>query len=89
MAMFRTPLLFILAVVAGIASTNASSATAPAGASRAATTPAQDKSPLMSRDEVIRILANNRKIVSPHGIDEMVKVRVGGDRKSTRLNSVT
>lgn len=78
MAMFRTYLLFILAVVVGTASTSASSATAPAGASSVATAPAQDKSPPMSRDEVIRILANNRKIVSPHGIEEMVKVRIGG-----------
>ena len=33
---------------------------------------------MMSRDEVVRILASNRKIVSPQGVDEMVKVRIGG-----------
>ncbi|MFC5742093.1 alpha/beta fold hydrolase [Dyella tabacisoli] len=32
----------------------------------------------MSRDEVTRILAGNRQIVSPRGIDETVKVRIGG-----------
>jgi pimeloyl-ACP methyl ester carboxylesterase len=77
--MFRTTILsFMLALAVGMAAIHVSSAATPAGASSAATTPAQDKSPLMSRDEITRILASNRKIVSPDGIDEMVKVRIGG-----------
>jgi pimeloyl-ACP methyl ester carboxylesterase len=33
---------------------------------------------MLSREEVTRILASNRKIVSSHGIDETIKVRIGG-----------
>ncbi|MBM7131243.1 alpha/beta hydrolase [Dyella mobilis] len=53
------------------------SATAPAGASSTAAS-AQSKTPMMSRDDVTRILDSNRKIVSPQGIDEKIKVRIGG-----------
>ncbi|MBB6187703.1 pimeloyl-ACP methyl ester carboxylesterase [Rhodanobacter sp. MP7CTX1] len=78
MTMFRTHFLFILAVAAGMTTANISFATAPAGVSSTATTSTQDKSPMMSRDDVTRILESNRKIVSPQGIDEMIKVRIGG-----------
>ena len=78
MTIFRTHFLFILAVAVGMATANISFATAPAGASSTAATSTQDKSPMMSRDEVVRILASNRKIVSPQGVDEMIKVRING-----------
>lgn len=32
----------------------------------------------LSRDEVIRILAESRRIVAPHGIESLVKVPIGG-----------
>ncbi|MFK2899275.1 alpha/beta hydrolase [Dyella jejuensis] len=54
------------------------SAAAPADVSRAAAAPARDKASSMSRDEVTRILDDNRKIVSPNGIDDMVQVRING-----------
>lgn len=69
--MFRTSLFFTLALVMGIAATEAASADA-------APTPVQGKSASMSRDEVTRILDSNRKIVSPQGIDEKIKLRIGG-----------
>jgi pimeloyl-ACP methyl ester carboxylesterase len=78
LTMFRTHFLFMLAVIVGMAAANVSFATAPAGASSTASTPTQDKSPMMSRDEVTRILQSNRKIVSPGGVDEMIKVRING-----------
>ena len=40
-------------------------------------TQAPDKSS-MSRDEVIKIIADNRKIVSPNGIEALVKVPING-----------
>ncbi|TCI07464.1 alpha/beta hydrolase [Dyella soli] len=62
--------LFTLALTAAMAATGASADTAAA--------PAQGQTAMMSRDEVTRILESNRKIVSPNGIDEMTKVRIGG-----------
>jgi pimeloyl-ACP methyl ester carboxylesterase len=80
MMMFRKASFLLLTIVLGMAATDAFSAKAPAVASSAAAaaTSTQDKSPTMSRNDVTRILANIRKIVSPHGIDEMIKVRIGG-----------
>jgi pimeloyl-ACP methyl ester carboxylesterase len=69
--MFRTSLFFTLALIMGIAATDAASADA-------APAQVQGKPALMSRDEVTRILDSNRKIVSPQGIDEKIKVRIGG-----------
>ncbi|WP_266172224.1 alpha/beta fold hydrolase [Dyella subtropica] len=43
-----------------------------------ASTSAKDASSSLSRDEVARIIANTRKIVSPQGVEELVKVRIGG-----------
>jgi pimeloyl-ACP methyl ester carboxylesterase len=37
-----------------------------------------DKPHMMSRDEVTAIVDNTRKIVSPNGVDERIKVRIGG-----------
>lgn len=77
MSMFRTHVLFTLALAVGIAVAGAAFATAPAGASSTAA-PVPGKSPMMSRDEVTRILASNRRIVSPDGIDEKIKVHING-----------
>jgi pimeloyl-ACP methyl ester carboxylesterase len=71
--MFRIPLVLLLALMAGVSA--AAPATDPAGAS-SATPPA--KPVLMSREDVTRILDSNRKINTPQGIDEVVKVRIGG-----------
>lgn len=49
---------------------------APAAASSAAASAA--KPGMMSRDEVTRTIDNTRKIVSPNGIDERVKLHIGG-----------
>ncbi|MHA6204959.1 alpha/beta fold hydrolase [Dyella soli] len=70
MSKFRMSFLFTLALTAAMAATGASADTAAA--------PAQGQTAMMSRDEVTRILESNRKIVSPNGIDEMTKVRIGG-----------
>lgn len=75
--MFRLHLLCLVALLTGVVSTNARSATAPVSASSSAASP-QSKSPSMTRDEVTRTLESNRKIVSPQGVDEMLKVRIGG-----------
>jgi pimeloyl-ACP methyl ester carboxylesterase len=39
---------------------------------------APDKSVKMSREEVTRIIANSRRIVSPNGVEELVKVPING-----------
>lgn len=76
MSMFRTPFLFMLALTVGMTAAGAACAAAPGASSMAA--PVPGKSPMMSRDEVTRILASNRRIVSPDGIDEKIKVHING-----------
>lgn len=39
---------------------------------------APDKSTKMSREEVTRIIANSRRIVSPNGVEQLVKVPING-----------
>jgi len=78
LATSRTSLLFALTWVLGIGAAGVSSAAVSADVASTAAAPVQAKSSLMSRDEVTRILDSNRKIVSPQGIDESVKVRIGG-----------
>jgi pimeloyl-ACP methyl ester carboxylesterase len=73
----RSFLAVMLALTAPVTATHA--ATAPtASASTAAIAAASPASPPMSRDKVVSILANNRRIVSPNGIDETIKLRIGG-----------
>lgn len=73
----RSFLAVMLALTAPVTATHA--ATAPtASASTAAIAAASPASPPMSRDKVVSILANNRRIVSPSGIDETIKLRIGG-----------
>jgi pimeloyl-ACP methyl ester carboxylesterase len=69
MSILRTACSCFLLWVLGTAVTNTSSAQQTAATSSA---------PPMAREEVTRILANNRKIVSPDGIEELAKVRIGG-----------
>lgn len=78
MNLFRTPFLFMLALAVGMTAAGIACAASPAAASGTASAPAQGKSQMMSRDKVIRILANNRRIVSPNGIDETIKLRING-----------
>jgi pimeloyl-ACP methyl ester carboxylesterase len=73
--MFRIPLVLLLTLTVGMA---AASATEPAAATSAAASSTQGKPTLMSREDVTRILESNRKIVTPQGVDEMIKVRIGG-----------
>ena len=40
--------------------------------------PSGDASRMMSRDEVTGIIDNTRRIVSPNGVDERIKLRIGG-----------
>jgi pimeloyl-ACP methyl ester carboxylesterase len=72
---FRRSVLFALAMAVGTVVPGISAVAAPVDASTATT---DDKSAQMSRDEVTRILDSNRKIVTPHGVDERIKVRIGG-----------
>jgi pimeloyl-ACP methyl ester carboxylesterase len=74
LSMFRVPVFCLFALMTGSVSLAAVAATAPPGS----TAPVQSKPTMMSRDEVTRILDSNRKIVSPQGVDEMLKVRIGG-----------
>lgn len=68
MKTFRFIFLFLLATLV----------LSPARALPAASVKPAEKPQLMSRDEVTRIIDNTRKIVSPNGIDERVKLRIGG-----------
>ncbi|WP_254063431.1 alpha/beta hydrolase [Rhodanobacter sp. L36] len=54
-----------------VAANDVALAKAPAAA-------AAEKPHMMSRDEVTAIVDNARKIVSPNGVDERIKVRIGG-----------
>lgn len=54
-------------------------AAALAAAGAASATPAeQDAAHWMTRAQVTGVIAANQKIVSPNGIEEQVKVRIGG-----------
>jgi pimeloyl-ACP methyl ester carboxylesterase len=50
----------------------------PAAASSAASPTPAIKPRMISRDEVTRIIDNSRRIVSPLGVDERIKLRIGG-----------
>ena len=63
-------LLFAAVVVVG-------HAFAPAAMADEAGAPAKDKS-MMSRDQVTRILDSNRMISTPQGVNEQIKLRIGG-----------
>ena len=79
MTTLRTTCFCMLIGVFGVVATGTMSTEAPTASSSAATAAsAKDKSPPMSRDDVIKIIANSRKIVSPNGVEELVKVRIGG-----------
>lgn len=75
MTTLRTSALFMLALAVGVTAPRAFADAAPQATQGA---PAPDKSQLMSRDEVTRILASNRKITTSQGIEETIKVRING-----------
>lgn len=77
MSSFRTSLLCMFTLTVGLSALHARAATEPASAS-STTTVAANPSPALSRDAVTRILASNRQIVSPNGIEETIKVRING-----------
>lgn len=77
MSPFRTSLLCMFALTVGLSAAHARAAAAPASAS-STTAIAVAPSPALSRDAVARILDSNRQIVSPNGVDEMIKVRING-----------
>lgn len=44
----------------------------------ASTAAKPDKLTTMTREQVTKIIANTRRIVSPHGVEELTKLRIGG-----------
>src|SRR3546814_16278941 len=71
MSTFRTAFFCVVTVVLGVMVRDASSTQAPAASSSTAPR-------MISRDEVTRIIDNTRRIVSPNGVDERIKLRIGG-----------
>lgn len=71
MSTFRTAFFCVVTVVLGVMVRDASSTQAPAASSSTAPR-------MISRDEVTRIIDNTRRIVSPEGVDERIKLRIGG-----------
>jgi pimeloyl-ACP methyl ester carboxylesterase len=53
-------------------------AVSPVLAASGATDRAPAKTQAMTRDEVVGIIADNRRVVSPNGIEQQVKLRIGG-----------
>ena len=64
----------------GIACLIAAAVTAPLWAASAAHADAapQGKAQTMTRDDVTKIIANSRRIVTPNGVEELVKVPING-----------
>ncbi|WP_426700698.1 alpha/beta fold hydrolase [Rhodanobacter sp. Col0626] len=67
----------MVTVVLGTMARDASS-TQAAASSRPATAPSSTAPRMIARDEVTRIIDNTHKIVSPNGVDERIKLRIGG-----------
>jgi pimeloyl-ACP methyl ester carboxylesterase len=67
----------LLAILSSMVAARAAPSGPAAASSAASPTPAI-KPRMMSRDEVTRILDNSRRIVSPLGVDEHIKLRIGG-----------
>jgi pimeloyl-ACP methyl ester carboxylesterase len=78
MSTFRTVFCCLAAVALGVAMRDASSAPLAAASSAPASSSSGAAPRMMSRDEVTRIIDNTRKIVSPNGVDERLKLRIGG-----------
>jgi len=57
---------------------DASSAQAPATSSGSPATASSTAPRMIARDEITRIIDNTRRIVSPNGVDERIKLRIGG-----------
>ncbi len=77
MSMLRTLFLLVAVVVLGMTWHDAS-ATQSTAASSAAPASSEDAPGMISRAEVTRIIDNTRQIVSPNGVDEHIKLRIGG-----------
>jgi len=78
MSTFRTAFFCVVAVALGTAMRDASSAPLSTASSAPAASSSSTAPRMMSRDEVVRIIDNTRKIVSPNGVDERIKLRIGG-----------
>jgi pimeloyl-ACP methyl ester carboxylesterase len=76
--MFRTVFLLVAMAVLGTPWRAASAAQATAASSAAPAAASDDAAGMISRAEVTRIIDNTRRIVSPNGVDERVKLRIGG-----------
>lgn len=69
MSTFRTTLVFLFTLATGMAA--ASSIHAEQAA-------AQDQTPRLTREQVTRILDSNRMIMPSQGVNEQIKLRIGG-----------
>lgn len=68
MSTFRTTLVFMLTLATGIAATSIHAEDASA----------QGKPSMLTREQVTRILDSNRMISTPQGVNEQIKLRIGG-----------
>jgi pimeloyl-ACP methyl ester carboxylesterase len=78
MSMYRTAFLLVAMAVLGTPWRAASAAQATAASSAAPAAASDDAAGMISRAAVTRIIDNTRRIVSPNGVDERVKLRIGG-----------
>lgn len=78
MSMFRTAFLLVAMAVLGTPWRDALAVQATAASSAVPAAASDDAAGMISRAEVARIIDNTRRIVSPNGVDERIKLRIGG-----------
>jgi pimeloyl-ACP methyl ester carboxylesterase len=78
MNIFRTAFLLVAMAVLGTPWRDASAAQATAASSAATAASSDAAAGMIPRAEVARIIDNTRRIVSPNGVDERIKLRIGG-----------
>jgi pimeloyl-ACP methyl ester carboxylesterase len=78
MSMLRTLFLLVAVVVLSMTWRDASATQSTAASSAAPAASSDDAAGMISRAEVARIIDNTRRIVSPNGVDERIKLRIGG-----------
>jgi pimeloyl-ACP methyl ester carboxylesterase len=78
MSMFRTVFLLVAMAVLGTPLRAASADQETSASSPAQAAASDDAAGMISRAAVTRIIDNTRRIVSPNGVDERVKLRIGG-----------
>ncbi|EIL90145.1 alpha/beta fold hydrolase [Rhodanobacter spathiphylli] len=78
MSMFRTAFLLLAMAALGAPWRDASAVQATAASSAAPVASSGAAAEMISRAEVSRIIGNTRRIVSPNGVDERIKLRIGG-----------